>query len=60
MKMKRIVVKGKDWHCNVEVTDVTREGDVVFASRDGAFVGMWDLGSVNCIWVSETETRTIF
>lgn len=59
-EMKRIVVKGKDWHCNLAVTDVRREGDVVFAYRDGEFAGMWDLGAVNCLWVSECETKTIF
>lgn len=50
---KRIVVQGKDWHCNLAVTDVKREDGLVFAYKDGEFVGMWDLGSVDCIWVSE-------
>lgn len=50
--MKRIIVKGRDWHANIPVTEVRREENVVVAERDGAFVGWFDLGSVDCIWVS--------
>lgn len=53
--MKRIIVKGKDWHCNIPVTDVVRDGNVVFAYSNGDFVGMFDLGSVDIIWVSEEQ-----
>lgn len=48
----RIVVKGRDWHCNLAEDEVDRDGDMVFAYRGGRFVGMWDLGCVDCIWVS--------
>lgn len=47
--MKRIIVKGKDWHCNIPVTKVVRDENIVFAYCGGEFVGMFDLGSVNSI-----------
>lgn len=53
--MKRIIVKGKDWHANLPVTDVVRDGNIVFAYHCGDFVGMFDLGAVDCIWVSEEK-----
>lgn len=53
----RIVVKGRDWHCNLAVDEVERDGDTVFAYRGGRFVGMWDLGAVDCIWVSDRAEK---
>lgn len=50
--MMRIIVKGRDWHANIPVTDVRREENVIIAERDGEFVGFFDLGAVDCIWVS--------
>lgn len=55
MPMKRIIVKGRDWHANISVTEVRREENVVIAERDGAFVGFFDLGAVDCIWVSSEK-----
>lgn len=57
--MKRIIVKGKDWHCNIPVTKVVRDENIVFAYCGSEFVGMFDLGSVNCIWVSEEQKCTM-
>lgn len=56
ISVKRIIVKGKDWHCNIPVTNVIRDENIVFAYYNGEFVGMFDLGVVDCIWVSEDKT----
>ena len=51
--MKRLVVKAKDWYTNIGVTKVEKVGCVIFAYRDGEFVAMIDLGSVDVVYVSE-------
>lgn len=53
--MKRLIVKFKDGHTNLAVTDVTREGDVVFAYNGTDFVGMFDMGAVDALYVSEVR-----
>lgn len=51
--MKRLVVRGKDWFCNLPVTKTVLDGDTVFAYLDGDLVGFFDLGIVDALWVSE-------
>lgn len=51
--MKRLVVRGKDWFCNIAVTRTMMDGDVVYAYFDGELVGFFDLGIVDALWVTE-------
>ena len=51
--MKRLVVRWKDAHCNMPVTHIIRVGDVVEAYRGEDFVGMFDLGSVDALYITD-------
>ena len=51
--MKRLIVKWRDGHCNIPVTHIQRVGDVVEAYRGDDFIGMFDLGSVDMLYISE-------
>lgn len=51
--MKKLIVKWRDSHCNITITHIQRVGDVVEAYRGKEFVGLFDLGSVDALYVSE-------
>lgn len=53
--MKRLIVKWRDGYCNLPVSQITREDAVVYAFRDAEFVGMFDLGAVELLYVSDRE-----
>lgn len=53
--MKRLVVKWRDGHCNLPITHIRREECVIEAYRDDEFVGMFDLGAVDMLYVTEVK-----
>lgn len=53
--MKHLIVRWRDGHCNLPITHIKREGDIVEAYRDKEFVGMFDLGSVDALYITEKE-----
>lgn len=53
--MKRLFVKWRDGYCNIPVTTITKEESIIYAFRDAVFVGMFDLGAVELLYVSEKE-----
>lgn len=55
--MKRLVVKWRDSHCNLPITSIKRVGDVVEAYRGNEFIGMFDLGSVDALYITEKESE---
>lgn len=55
--MKRVVVKWKSGFANVEATRMVKEESVVYVYNGEEFVGMFDLGSVDAIYISEKESR---
>ena len=55
--MKRLVVRWRDAHCNIAITHIVREGDVVMAYQDKEFVGLFDLGSVDALYVTDREEK---
>lgn len=56
--MKRLVVKFIDGdYCNMRVTRIERSDSVVFAYENDDFIGMFDLGIVNCLYISEGKER---
>lgn len=50
--MKRLVVRGKDWYCNICVTKTVLDGNVLYAYNNGDLVGFFDLGVVDALWVT--------
>ncbi len=55
--MKRLIVKWRDGHCNLAITHIKRIGDVIEAYLNDEFVGMFDLGSIDALWISAKEER---
>lgn len=53
--MKRLFVKWRDGYCNIPVTTIAKEESIIYAFRDAEFVGMFDLGAVELLYVSEKE-----
>ena len=58
----RLVMKCKDQYCNIRVDSIEKVDDVVFAYKrpQGGmeateFVGMFDLGSVDFLYVTEEK-----
>lgn len=51
--MKRLVVKWGTGFCNLAVTDIKKDGDIVWAYINGEFIGMFDLGAVDILYVSQ-------
>lgn len=49
----RLVVRGRDWHSNIGVTRIEREECVVFAYLGNDLVGVFDLGDVTALYMSE-------
>ena len=56
----RLIMRCKDTYCNVKVDFIEKQGDVVFAYKcpPGSmaateFVGVYDLGSVDFLYVTE-------
>lgn len=49
----RLIVRGKDWYCNIPVTRIERVEDVVYTYLDGDFTGMFDLGTVDALYITE-------
>ena len=61
----RLIMKSGETFCNIKVDAIDKQGDVVFAYKcaDGGmaateFVGVFDLGSVDFLYV--TEERGLF
>lgn len=53
--MKKLIVRSNDWWCNLLVTRIDKIDDVVFAYRNDEFVGMFSLGSIDALYLSEKE-----
>lgn len=53
--MKHLIVKWNDGYCNLPVTSIQKDGAIVYAFRDAEFVGMFDLGAVELLYVSDRE-----
>ena len=51
--MKHLIVKWNTGYCNLAVTDIEKDGGVVWAYINGEFVGMFDLGAVDILYVSQ-------
>ena len=59
-KEYHLIVRGKDWYCNLKVTRTQRTGDIVEAYYGDLFVGMFDLAAVNVLYITgwdEGQTR---
>ena len=50
-----MIVRGKDWYCNIPVTRTERTGDIVEAYYGDLFVGMFDLAAVNVLYITGWE-----
>ena len=53
--MKHLIVRWRDGYCNLTITHITRTGSVVEAFRGDEFIGMFDLGAIDVLYVSERE-----
>ena len=51
----KLIVKAADWYCNLPVTEVKREDELIFAYKDDALVGIFDVGGIVALWVSEEK-----
>ncbi len=51
--MKHLIVKWSTGYCNLAVTEARKDGNLVWAYLDGAFIGMFDLGAVDILYVSQ-------
>jgi hypothetical protein len=51
--MKNLIVRSNGWWCNLSVTKIEKIDDVVFAYRDDEFIGMFSLGSIDALYLSE-------
>ena len=51
--MKKLIVRWGEEFCNLPVTHITRDGGIVEAYRGSEFVGFFDLGCVNVLYVSD-------
>lgn len=51
----RLIVRGKDWHVNINVTHIQREEALVFAFLGDDLVGVFDLGIVGALYMSERK-----
>lgn len=51
--VKHLIVKWSTGYCNLAVTDIKKDGDIVWAYINGEFVGMFDLASVDILYVSQ-------
>lgn len=52
-KTSRLIVRARDWFCNIPITHIEKDGSVVTAWNGEEFVGMFDLGAVDALYVSE-------
>lgn len=50
--MKKLIVRWGDEFCNLTVSHIKREGGVVEAYRGTEFIGFFDLGTVDVLYVS--------
>lgn len=56
--MKRLIVKFIDGEfCNMRVTRIERTESIVFAYDGEVFIGMFDLGCVYCLYVTEGKEK---
>lgn len=53
--MKRLVVKWRDSFCNLPISHVKRVEDVIEVYRGDDFVGMFDLGTIDSFYVTDTN-----
>lgn len=55
--MKRLVVNWNEGYCNLPITRIElREDSVVYAYNGDEFIGMFDLGAVSLLYVSERDS----
>ena len=53
--MKRLIVRWRDGYCNLPVTHIKREDAIVEAFRGEEFVGFFDLGAIDVLYISDQE-----
>lgn len=54
--MKRCVVRfNKTEFCNIEADMIFREDSIVFVCRGTELVGVFDLGYVDAVWLTEKK-----
>ena len=53
--MKRCVVRFKGDYCNIEADMICREESVVFVYKGTELVGVFGLGYVDAIWLTEKK-----
>lgn len=53
----KLIVKGRDWYANLPITKVVKEENTVFAYYDDTFIGFFDLGAVDVLYISEEREK---
>lgn len=54
--MKRCVVRfNKGEFCNIEATMISRDEGIVYVHKGTELVGVFDLGYVDAIWLTEKK-----
>lgn len=53
--MKRLIAKWVDGYCNIPVSLIEKDGDIIFAYRDSQFIGMFDLRAMLLLYVSDKD-----
>ena len=51
----RIVVRGRNWYCNLSFDEKVDDENTVRVYRDGNLVGFFDLGAVDVLYITETK-----
>lgn len=54
-QMKRLIAKWVDGYCNIPVSLIEKDGDIIFAYRDSQFIGMFDLRAMLLLYVSDKD-----
>lgn len=54
-KTTKRIVRARDWYCNIPIMRIERDGSVVYAYLGDKFAGMFDLGSVDVLYITETR-----
>ena len=55
--MSRLIVRWRDGYCNIPITHLVWEENIVWAFNEDEKVGFFDLGAVDVLYVSEQEER---
>ena len=56
--MKRCVVKYRDGFCNIPATMICREDAIVYVFNGTDLVGVFDLGYVDAIYLTEKAEKS--